>query len=196
MSHVEEPVAGAEEPLLFAEEIADIVEEILQITQEQESLYAEESKELQRNKFKEPLTTSVELGLIAEETIDPAFEFTLAANRSVAINEESWEIIGEPVNIFGCLEEPVLIKSKCDSADSSQLLSQLRSACTKVLEDASYKAFSVDVCAEESTVHITIELCLDELTCLNKVSYNIDDRSTRKAQDELTACDSIKIRVY
>ncbi len=200
LSHVEEPVAGAEEPLLFAEEIADIVEEILQITQEQESLYAEESKELQRNKFKdakEPLTTSVELALIAEEVIDPAaFEFTLAANRSVAINEESWEIIGEPVNIFGCLEEPVLIKSKCDSADSSQLLSQLRSACTKVLEDASYKAFSVDVCAEESTVHITIELCLDELTCLNKVSYNIDDRSTRKAQDELTACDSIKIRVY
>lgn len=190
LSHVEEPVVGAEEPLIFAEEIADIVKEILQITQEQENLDAEESEELQRNKFKEPLlvaeeplTTSVELALIAEEVIDPAaFEFILEANGSVAINEESWEIIEKPVNIFGHLEEPVLIKSKCNSADSSQLLSQLRSACTKVLEDASYKAFSVDVCADESTVHITIELCPDELTCLNKVSYNTDDRSTRKPQ--------------
>ncbi len=192
LSHVEEPVI--EEPLLFAEEIADIVEEILQITQEQENLDAE-SEELQRNKFKEtlliaeePFTTSVELALIAEEVIDPAaFEFILAANGSVAINEESWEII-EEVNISRRLEEPALIKSKCNSADSSQLLSQLRSACTKVLEDASCKAFSVDVCADESTVHIMIELCPDDLTCLNKVSYNTDDRSTRKPQHGGTHC--------
>lgn len=195
LSHVEEPVVGAEEPLLFAEEIADIVEEILQITQEQENLDAEESEELQRNKFKEtllvaeePFTKSVELALIAEEVIDPAaFEFILAANGSVAINEESWEII-EEVNISRRLEEPALIKSKCNSADSSQLLSQLRSACTKVLEDASCKAFSVDVCADESTVHVMIELCPDELTCLNKVSYNTDDRSTRKPQHGGTHC--------
>uniref|UniRef100_A0A673FYI7 Zgc:112994 n=1 Tax=Sinocyclocheilus rhinocerous TaxID=307959 RepID=A0A673FYI7_9TELE len=177
LSHVEEPVVGAEEPLLVAEEIADIVEEILQITQEQESLDAEESEELQRNKFKEtplttseePLTSSVKPALIAKEE---------AANGSVAVDEESWEIIEEPVNISGRLEEPALTKSKCDSADSSQLLSQLRSVCTKVLEDASYQAFSVNVCADESTVHITIELRPDELTCLNKVSYNTDEKAT------------------
>lgn len=184
---VEEPVVGAEEPLLVAEEIADIVEEILQITQEQESLDAEESEELQRNKFKEilviaeqPLTTSVEQALIAEEEITPlASDFNGSAN----VDEESWVIIEEParpLNASGCLEEPVLAKS--NSGDSAQLLSQLRSACTKVLEDASYKALRVDACADENTVHITIELCPDEFTCLNKVSCNTDDRSPRKPQ--------------
>uniref|UniRef100_A0A671QLI0 Zgc:112994 n=1 Tax=Sinocyclocheilus anshuiensis TaxID=1608454 RepID=A0A671QLI0_9TELE len=178
---VEEPVVGAEEPLLAAEEIADIVEEILHITQEQESLDAEESEEHQRNKCKEtlvvteePLTFSVEAALIAEEEIDPAtFEFILAINGSATIDEESWVIIEEPalpLNISGLSEEPALTKSKCNSADSSQLLSQLRSVCTKVLEDASYKPLSVDVCADESTIHITVELCPDEFTCLNKKS--------------------------
>ncbi|XP_042606946.1 translation initiation factor IF-2-like [Cyprinus carpio] len=174
LSHVEDPVVGAEEPLLVAEEIADIVEEILQVTQEQESLDAEE---LQRNRFKEtllvaekPLRTSVKPALIAKDK---------AANGSVAVDEESWEIIEEPVNISRRLEEPALTRSKFNLADSSQLLSQLRSVCTKVLEDALYKAFSVDVCAEESTVHITIELCPDELTCLNKVNSNTDDRDEK-----------------
>ncbi|XP_073678854.1 uncharacterized protein [Garra rufa] len=122
---VEEPVVGAEEPLLVAEEIADIVEEIFQITQEQESLDAEESEKLQRKKFKEtlvvteePLSTFVEPALIAEEEIAPApFMFILAANGPVALDEESWVVIEEParpLNISGCLEEPVLARSLLD----------------------------------------------------------------------------------
>ncbi|RXN13914.1 neurofilament heavy polypeptide-like isoform X2 [Labeo rohita] len=185
---VEEPVVGAEEPLLVAEEIADIVEEILQITQEQESLDAEESEELQRNKFKEilviaeqPLTTSVEQALIAEEEITPlASDFNGSAN----VDEENWVIIEEParpLNASGCLEEPVLAKS--NSGDSAQLLSQLRSACTKVLEDASYKALRVDACADENTVHITIELCPDEFTCLNKVTPTKTSKEAKATPD-------------
>ncbi|KAI2649465.1 Translation initiation factor IF-2 [Labeo rohita] len=186
---VEEPVVGAEEPLLVAEEIADIVEEILQITQEQESLDAEESEELQRNKFKEilviaeqPLTTSVEQALIAEEEITPlASDFNGSAN----VDEENWVIIEEParpLNASGCLEEPVLAKS--NSGDSAQLLSQLRSACTKVLEDASYKALRVDACADENTVHITIELCPDEFTCLNKDPVDIKTSAEPEPEPE------------
>ncbi|XP_026055483.1 titin isoform X3 [Carassius auratus] len=166
-------VIGAEEPSLVAEELA----EITQVTQEQESLVVEE---LKRNKFKKtlltaegPLTTSVKPVLIAKEE---------AASGSVAVDEESWEILEEPVNISGSFEEPVLTRSKCNLADSSQLHSQLRSVCTKVFEDASYKVFSVDVYVDKSSVHVTIELCPDELTCLNKVSSNTVDRSTRKPQ--------------
>ncbi|XP_059384384.1 protein IWS1 homolog A-like isoform X1 [Carassius carassius] len=173
LSRVEEPVIGAEEPSLVAEEIA----EILQVTQEQESLDVEE---LKRNKFKKalliaqgPVTTSVKPVLSAKEE---------AASGSVVVDEESWEILEEPVNISGSFEEPVLTRSKCNLADSSQLHSQLRSVCTKVFEDASYKVFSVDVYVDKSSVHVTIELCPDELTCLNKVSSNTVDRSTRKPQ--------------
>ncbi|XP_026103692.1 uncharacterized protein LOC113075240 isoform X5 [Carassius auratus] len=166
-------VIGAEEPSLVAEELA----EIMQVTQEQESLDVEE---LKMNKFKKtlliaqgPLTTSVKPVLIAKEE---------AVSGSVAVDEESWEILEEPVNISGSFEEPVLTRSKCNLADSSQLHSQLRSVCTKVFEDASYKVFSVDVYVDKSSVHVTIELCPDELTCLNKVSSNTVDRSTRKPQ--------------
>ncbi|KAK2885243.1 hypothetical protein Q8A67_016080 [Cirrhinus molitorella] len=179
-----EAVVGSEEPLLVPEEIADIVEEILQITQEQESLDAEESEKLERKKFKEtslaaegPLTTSVEPASIAEEELAPApFEFVLAADGSTDVDEESWVVIEEPtrpLNISGRLEEPALAKSKCNSADSAQLLSQLRSACTKVLEDAAYTALSVNACADESIVRITIELCPDEFACANKDPVDI-----------------------
>ncbi|XP_059396373.1 tropomyosin-1, isoforms 33/34-like isoform X2 [Carassius carassius] len=181
---VEEPVVGADEPLLVAEEIADIVEEIFHITQEQESLDAEESEEHQRNMCKEtlvvteePLPSSVEAALIAGKEIAPATsEFILAVNRSMTVDEDSWVIIqklARPQNISGLLEEPALTRTKWYSADSSQLLSQLRSTCTKVLEDASYKPLSVDVCADESTIHITVELCPDELTYLNKDPVDI-----------------------
>ncbi|XP_042569597.1 flocculation protein FLO11-like isoform X4 [Cyprinus carpio] len=180
----EEAVIGAEEPLLVAEEIADIVDEILHISQEQESLDAEESEEHQRNKCQETLVVteeslplSVEAALIAEEEIAPATsKFILAVNGSATVDEESWVIIEEParpLNISGLLEEPAFSRSKCYSADSSQLLSRLRSACTKVLEDASCKPLSVNVCADESTIHITVELCPDEFTCLNKDPVDI-----------------------
>lgn len=196
LSPVEEPVVGTEEPLLVAEEIADIVEEILQITQEQETVsHANETEEVLRNNFKEslvvaeePLTTSVESALVAEEEISPAaFEFILDANGKAAVDEESWVIIEEPARPLyisahsGRSEEPALTKSKCNSAESTQILSQLKSICTKALEDASYKPLSVDVCADESTIHITIEVCPDEFTFLNKVSYDTDVLSTRKA---------------
>lgn len=196
LSPVEEPVIGTEEPLLVAEEIADIVEEILQITQEQETVcHANETEEVLRNNFKEslvvaeePFTTSVEPALVAEEEMPPAaFEFILDANGKAAVDEESWVIIEEPARplnvsaLSGRSEEPALAKSKCNSAESTQILSQLKSICTKALEDASYKPLSVDVCAYESTIHITIEVCPDEFTCRNKVSYNNDVLSTRKA---------------
>lgn len=195
LSPVEEPVVGTEEPLLVAEEIADIVEEILRITQEQETVCQMKTEEVLRNNFKEslvvaeePLTTSVEPALVAEEEMSPAaFEFILDANGALAVDEESWVIIEEPARPLNVSahsrhsEEPALTKSKCNSAESTQILSQLKSICTKALEDASYKPLSVDVCADESTIHITIEVCLDEFTCLNKVSYDTDVLSTRKA---------------
>lgn len=195
LSPVEEPVVGTEEPLLVAEEIADIVEEILQITQEQETVCHANETEVLRNNFKEslvvveePLTTSVEPALVAEEEMSPAaFEFILDANGKAAVDEESWVIIEEParpLNVSahsGRSEETALTESKCNSAESTQILSQLKSICTKALEDASYKPLSVDVCADESTIHITIEVCPGEFTCLNKVSYNNDVLSTRKA---------------
>lgn len=186
LSPVEEPVIGTEEPLLFTEEIADIVEEILQITQEQETVsQTEESEELLKHDFKETLvvaeellTTSVEPALVAEEEVSPgSFEFILAANSKASADEESWVIIEEParpLNVSvhsGRSEEPAL-KSKCNSAESTQILSQLKSICTKALEDSSYKPLSVHVCADESIIHITIEVCPDEFTCLNKVSYD------------------------
>ncbi|XP_026104536.1 tropomyosin-1, isoforms 33/34-like isoform X3 [Carassius auratus] len=190
---VEEPVVGAEEPLLVAEEIADSVEEIFHITQEQESLDAEESEEHQGNMCKETLVVteepSVEAALIGGEEIVPATsEFILAVNRSMTVDEDSWVIIQKParlLNTSGLLEEPALTRTKWYSEDSSQLLSQLRSTCTKVLEDASYKPLSVDVCADESTIHITVELCPDELTCLNKDP--VDIKSSTEPEPEAEA---------
>ncbi|XP_052397336.1 breast carcinoma-amplified sequence 1 isoform X4 [Carassius gibelio] len=190
---VEEPVVGAEEPLLVAEEIADDVEEIFHITQEQESLDAEESEEHQGNMCKETLVVtedpSVEAALIAGQEIVPATsEFILAVNRSMTVDEDSWVIIqkpARPLNTSGLLEEPALTRTKWYSEDSSQLLSQLRSTCTKVLEDASYKPLSVDVCADESTIHITVELRPDELTCLNKDP--VDIKSSTEPEPEAEA---------
>lgn len=183
LSPVEEPVIGTEEPLLVTEEIADIVEEMLQIILEQETVsQTEVSEELLKHDFKETLVvaeeSSVEPALVAEEEISPgSFEFILAANSKASADEESWVIIEEParpLNVSahsGRSEEPAL-KSKCNSAESTQILSQLKLICIKALEDSSYKPLSVDVCADESIIHITIEVCLDEFTCLNKVSYD------------------------
>ncbi|XP_077075023.1 uncharacterized protein LOC143725967 [Siphateles boraxobius] len=186
----EEPkTVDAEQALLEDKEllqIADIVEEISQITQEQETVsQTEESEELLKHDFKEtlvvaeePLTTSVEPVLVPEEEISPgSFEIILAANSKASADEESWVIIEEParpLNVSvhsGRSEEPAL-KSKCNSAESTQILSQLRSICTKALEDSSYKPLSVDVCADESIIRITFDVFPDEFTCLNKVSYD------------------------
>ncbi|KAK7132684.1 hypothetical protein R3I93_019044 [Phoxinus phoxinus] len=175
VSPVEEPVIGTEEPLI-TEEIVDIVEEILQITQEQETV--SQSEELPKHNFKEtlvvaeePLTTSVEPALVAEEEIPPgSFELILAANSKASADEESWVIIEEParpLNVSAHSGRSAL-RSKSNSAESTHILSQLKSVCIRALEDSSYKPLSVDVCAHESIIHITIEVCPDEFTCLNK----------------------------
>ncbi|NP_001018543.1 breast carcinoma-amplified sequence 1 isoform X1 [Danio rerio] len=122
----------------------------------------EEPDDLQKNKLRvvaeEPLTSSVEQAMVAEEEDTPAaaFELASAAGRATAVDEESWVVIEEQAQRFG---EP---QSKCNSVDSAQLFSQLRSVCTKVLEDASCKPLSVDVYADESSIHITIGVCLEE----------------------------------
>lgn len=185
----EEPVVGTKEPLQVAEEIVEIFEELLQITQEQERVcHSDDIEEVIRKNFKEslvgaeePLPTSMEMALVAEEEISPAtYEFILDG-----LDDESWVIIEEPagpLNVSGHggrSEEPALTKSKCKSAESTQLFSQLKSICTKALKDASFKPLSVDVWADGSTVHITVEVCPDELTCLNKVSYDNDVLSTK-----------------
>lgn len=135
----------------------------------------EQPDDLRKNKLRvvteEPLTSSVEQAMVAEEeeATPAAFELALAASRAAAVDEESWVVIEEQAQR---LEEP---ESKCRSVDSAQLFSQLRSVCTKVLEDASCEPLSVDVCADENSIHITIGVHLDEFTRRNKVNYESYD---------------------
>ncbi|XP_056113863.1 breast carcinoma-amplified sequence 1 [Rhinichthys klamathensis goyatoka] len=159
----EEPkTVDAEQALLEDKELLQMVESI--ISDEREQLACENVPMCEATKH------------LIDEPI---------SKKLMKADEESWVIIEEPArppNVSahsGRSEE-----CKCNSAESTQILSQLKSICTKALEDSSYKPFSVDVCADESIIHITIEVCPDEFTCLNKDPVDIKTSTQPEPEPE------------
>ncbi|XP_073669173.1 uncharacterized protein [Paramisgurnus dabryanus] len=198
----EQPLAETEKAL--DEEIADIVEEILQITEDQVTQQNVEENMRQTNEelrnmdtldvAEAPETLSVESAVVVkDETAHVTVEDIFAANGKAAVDEESWVIIEEPItnHPYPAVDGPVTspasederigTESKSHLAESSELFSRLRSVCIEALVDSSCKPVSVDVCGNESTINITIEICPND-------KYEFDNTAIVIAED----CDFIQ----
>lgn len=170
----EQQVDESEEPLLVAEEIEAIVQVILQITEDQvlgiaheqngEEMMRQGNEEDESEVSEEPETLDA---LEAPEDEMTCVESIFTCNGTAVVDEESWVIIEEPAPAYTyskhleAVEELPTSPSdeeRDDLAKSTKLLSHLRFACIEAFEDSSYKPVSIDVCGNESTIHITIEV--------------------------------------
>nr|XP_055044367.1 uncharacterized protein LOC129430819 [Misgurnus anguillicaudatus] len=204
----EQPLADTEKP--FDEEIADIVEEILQITEDQVT-HKQNDEETMRQTNEElrnmdtldvaeaPETLLVDSAVVVkDETAHMTVEDIFAANGKAAVDEESWVIIEEPISnhTYPAVDELVTSPASeeerisAESAKSSKLFSRLRSACTEALVDSSYKPVSIDVCGNESTINIKIEICPNYKNEFDNAAVAIaeDDDFIQKIQENGVHC--------